>query len=272
MTLDDGTMSSFLMNSGSYDPKLFGAEADYHSQSAMAASAGYMGHAAAATSDAYYHQAAAAASIPGYPGYAGSQMAQLASNQHAAAYGRDAMGYSNFYQNYSPHHQQMLQQQMASGGHLSPLGNPASVSVSGHLSGGGGQPRSPVASPQPQNSGPPPNLVNNVLNHQGGGPGSNSLDGNGNGNSGGGGGGGSSGGTPVGGGGPPTDDYGSPQGGLVPQPQLTPGGNDGISSDCSDDESSPQSNRQMPVVYPWMKKIHVGGQVGKMLFRNFIQM
>ena len=34
--------------------------------------------------------------------------------------------------------------------------------------------------------------------------------------------------------------------------------NDGISSDCSDDESSPQSGGQMPVVYPWMKKIHVG--------------
>jgi hypothetical protein len=47
---------------------------------------------------------------------------------------------------------------------------------------------------------------------------------------------------------------------LVPHPQLTPGGDDGgISSDCSDDEGSPQDPSHMPVVYPWMKKIHVGG-------------
>ncbi len=51
----------------------------------------------------------------------------------------------------------------------------------------------------------------------------------------------------------------------VPLPnQLTPGTHDGgLSSDCSDDEISPSSGDggggQMPVVYPWMKKIHVAG-------------
>ena len=74
--------------------------------------------------------------------------------------------------------------------------------------------------------------------------------------------GGNGGGCPTGGGG-----YHSPsqqlhdQQLLVPHPQLTPGGNDdgGVSSDCSDDEGSPQNPDHMPVVYPWMKKIHVGG-------------
>jgi hypothetical protein len=38
------------------------------------------------------------------------------------------------------------------------------------------------------------------------------------------------------------------------------GGNDGgLSSDCSDDEGSPGAGGHMPVVYPWMKKIHVTG-------------
>ncbi len=38
-------------------------------------------------------------------------------------------------------------------------------------------------------------------------------------------------------------------------------GNDGgMSSDCSDDEGSPGGGGgHMPVVYPWMKKIHVSG-------------
>merc|ERR1719367_1153589 len=51
------------------------------------------------------------------------------------------------------------------------------------------------------------------------------------------------------------------------QSQLTPLGADGgggLSSDCSDDEGgSPGGGSggggQMPVVYPWMKKIHVAG-------------
>jgi len=51
--------------------------------------------------------------------------------------------------------------------------------------------------------------------------------------------------------------------------QVTPGGGTsqhntsgnegGLSSDCSDDEGSPGGGGQMPVVYPWMKKIHVAG-------------
>ena len=52
--------------------------------------------------------------------------------------------------------------------------------------------------------------------------------------------------------------------------QVTPGGGNsqhntsgnegGLSSDCSDDEGSPGGGGgQMPVVYPWMKKIHVAG-------------
>ena len=101
--------------------------------------------------------------------------------------------------------------------------------------------RSPVASPQP-----PSQLSNNSLNHHHGNLTTTSSGGNG--------------------GCPPTGGYHSPshqlhdQQLLVPHPQLTPGGNDdGISSDCSDDEGSPQDPSHMPVVYPWMKKIHVGG-------------
>lgn len=45
---------------------------------------------------------------------------------------------------------------------------------------------------------------------------------------------------------------------------LNTSGNDGgVSSDCSDDEGSPGGGGgggHMPVVYPWMKKIHVAGQ------------
>jgi hypothetical protein len=46
-------------------------------------------------------------------------------------------------------------------------------------------------------------------------------------------------------------------------------GGDGLSSDCSDDESSSPhggtgGNAQTPVVYPWMRKIHVAG-AGKKL-------
>ena len=50
-------------------------------------------------------------------------------------------------------------------------------------------------------------------------------------------------------------------------------GNDGgMSSDCSDDEGSPGggSGGHMPVVYPWMKKIHVSGAgIGVFLFVFF---
>jgi len=244
-------MSSFLMNSGSYgaDPKFLSAE-DYHSQAsaASAVSSGYMAH------GDYYAQQAAAAASHGYPGGYPTTSMGLNNQQTAAAaglaagYGRaEHMAYGGYYQQcgISPHHQQMLQQQMmaASSGHLSPLNHSGS-----HLSGAA---RSPVSSPQPQSH----IAANNVLaNHGGGGQGAH--DGNGNslcgvGNAGGNG--GSNGGNEAG------DGYPSPQHpGIASQPQLTPG-NDGMSSDCSDDESSPQSNRQMPVVYPWMKKIHVGG-------------
>ena len=249
-------MSSFLMNSGSYgaDPKFLSAE-DYHSQAsaASAVSSGYMGH------DAYYAQQAAAAASHGYPtGYPTTSMGlnnqqTAAAASLAAGYGRQAehMAYGGYYQQcgISPHHQQMLQQQMmaASGGHLSPLNHGS------HLSGA----RSPVSSPQPQSH----IGANNVLANHGGAPGQGGHDGNGNSlcgvGNGPGGNGGSNGGNEAG------EGYPSPQHpGIASQPQLTPGGGDGMSSDCSDDESSPQSNRQMPVVYPWMKKIHVGG-VGK---------
>ena len=50
---------------------------------------------------------------------------------------------------------------------------------------------------------------------------------------------------------------------AIPAPPQLTAVQDGLSSDCSDDESSsPQGsggNGQIPVVYPWMKKIHVAG-------------
>jgi len=241
------------MNSGSYgaDPKFLSAE-DYHSQAsaASAVSSGYMAH------GDYYAQQAAAAASHGYPsGYPTTSMGlnnqqTAAAASLAAGYGRaEHMGYGGYYNQcgISPHHQQMLQQQMmaASGGHLSPLNHSGS-----HLSGAA---RSPVSSPQPQSH----IAANNVLTNHGG-AGGQGHDGNGNslcGVGSAGGNGGSNGGPNEAG-----DGYPSPQHpGIASQPQLTPGGGDGMSSDCSDDESSPQSNRQMPVVYPWMKKIHVGG-------------
>nr|ALB00306.1 Deformed [Paracyclopina nana]ALB00315.1 Deformed [Paracyclopina nana] len=247
---DDSTsiMSSFLMNSaaaaaGSYDPKFL--EADHYSQASASAvsavSSGYMGH------TDYYAQHAAMASH-GYPGaYPTTSMAL--NNQQASLYGREQMsGYGGYYQNcgISPHHQQMLQHQMA--GHLA---------AASHLTG-----RSPVASPQPQGMASA-NVLSGHGVHDGNG---NSLCGSGNqqqqqgvvgGN------GGTAGSAEA-----ISDPYGSPpHHNVVPQPQLTPGGGDGMSSDCSDDESSPNSNRQMPVVYPWMKKIHVGGVGG--LYRQW---
>jgi hypothetical protein len=45
-------------------------------------------------------------------------------------------------------------------------------------------------------------------------------------------------------------------------PLNTSGNDGGVSSDCSDDEGSPGAGGgggHMPVVYPWMKKIHVAG-------------
>ena len=183
---------------------------------------------------------------PNYPGV-NSQHAAAAANM-AAAYSRDPMGYSSYYQQcaMTPHQQAM---QMAAAGHLSassPL-NCSPASAGAHLQQPPMSARSPVSSPQPsqilsssqQNHHHHPNL---------------STPNSGNGGLSGGGG------------------YHSPQhqqqlhdqqggGGLiVPHPQLTPGGMDeGMSSDCSDDEGSPHDPSHMPVVYPWMKKIHVGG-------------
>jgi len=89
--------------------------------------------------------------------------------------------------------------------------------------GGGPGSRSPVSSPTPQ---PPPTLGGVPAGHMVGGYGGGSV------------------------------------GGHVTPGHNTSGGggNDGgLSSDCSDDEGSPGAGGHMPVVYPWMKKIHVTG-------------
>ena len=182
------------------------------------------------------------------------------------------MGYGGYYQQcgMTPQQQQAAAMHMAAAGHLasSPLNHLPTA-------------RSPVASPPPQVSA----ATQNLLSHQGGG--SLGL---------GGGGGPPGGGSTGGGSGNGADDslpggYPSPMqhtphqqsnvdnykqqqpfdkfdkfdsksssGGnvVVPQPQLTPG-NDDLASDCSDDEGSPGGNGQVPVVYPWMKKIHIAG-------------
>ena len=250
-------MSSFLMNSGSYvDPR-------YLTSDGYPEAAGYMGHGGA---DYYSHQAVQ------YPGYQ-SVNSQHAAAAAAAAYGArgDPMGYGGYYQQcgMTPQQQQAAAMHMAAAGHLasSPLNHLPTA-------------RSPVASPPPQVSA----ATQNLLSHQGGG--SLGL---------GGGGGPPGGGSTGGGSGNGADDslpggYPSPmqhtpqqqsnidnykqqppfdkfdkfdsKGGsgnvVVPQPQLTPG-NDDLASDCSDDEGSPGGNGQVPVVYPWMKKIHIAG-------------
>ncbi|XP_059081699.1 homeobox protein Hox-B4-like [Tigriopus californicus] len=182
--------------------------------------AGYVHH-HHSTSDYYGHQAAAAAAVAGvqYPNYPG------VNSQHAAAaaYSREAaaMGYGGYYQQcgMSPHQQAM---HMAAG-HLSSSSSLVSNSglASGGSGGGGGMTRSPVASPQP------PGSTGSSNNHP-------QLLGS----------------------------YQSPQHNSTPQPQLTPIGHDGgMSSDCSDDDCGGEGggNGQIPVVYPWMKKIHVAG-------------
>ena len=257
-------MSSFLMNSGSYvDPKFLPSDA-------YSEAAGYMGHSGA---DYYSHQAVQ------YPGYQSVNSQHAAAAAAAAAYGArgDPMGYGGYYQQcgMTPQQQQQaaamhMAQAAAAGGHLpSPLNHLPTA-------------RSPVASPPPQVSA----ATQNLLSHQGGGSlGLGGGGGPGGGSSGGGSGNGADDSLP---GGYPSpmqqhtpqqqsnldnykqqqpfdkfdkfDSKGSSAGGnvVVPQPQLTPG-NDGISSDCSDDEGSPGGNGQVPVVYPWMKKIHIAG-------------
>jgi hypothetical protein len=123
-----------------------------------------------------------------------------------------------------------MHQAMAAGHLTSSLvpntaGVPHGAYSPGGLAGGGGPgSRSPVSSPTPQ---PPPLPLGGVpAGHMVGGYG--------------------------GGGGHVTPGHNTSGGGG--------GGNDGgLSSDCSDDEGSPGAGGHMPVVYPWMKKIHVTG-------------
>lgn len=48
---------------------------------------------------------------------------------------------------------------------------------------------------------------------------------------------------------------------MIINQNINQGPDGGLSSDCSDDEGSPGGGGggHMPVVYPWMKKIHVAG-------------
>ena len=274
------------MNSaGSYvDPKFLTGE-DY--------TQGGYGHHSAAAAD-YYNQHSAVQYQSNYP--VSGAAAAAVNSQHAlnsAAYSREAaaaaMGYGGYYQNcgMSPHQQHAAaMQQMAAVSHLSPLvsspGAPGTVGSGGsgsHMPGGSLVPvssRSPDASPIPQLNNSSSSLTNNQQQqqqqqlqqqlvqqqqqqqqHMSGYPSpppqqqqhlsGSMLPGS----CGGGGGGGGSGGGGGGGGGVPS------LGSCTPQPQLTPDG--GMSSDCSDDEGSPQGSGHMPVVYPWMKKIHVAG-------------
>lgn len=224
------------MNSGSYvDPKFLTGE-DY-SQGGVgvgvgAPGGGYMsqtgaGGGAGAGAIDYYHSGHHSVQYPGsYP--VNSQSGSLSCYGRDAASAAAAMGYGSYYQQcgMSPH------MQMAAAHHLSsPLGGNGNNSTPQ-------QPpaiSSPVSSQQMNrspNPSPVPSVVSNANNQMLG--------------------------------------YGP----TTPQPQDTPGGggsggmNDGgMSSDCSDDEASPGggSGGQMPVVYPWMKKIHVAGSGKKML-------
>jgi hypothetical protein len=112
-------MSSFLMNSGSYMDSKFLTGDDY-------TQANYAHH---SPGDYYSHQAAAAMQYPNYPGVNSQHAANM-----AAAYSRDPMAYSSYYQQcgMTPHQQAM---QMAAVGHLSassPL-NCSPVSAASHL-------------------------------------------------------------------------------------------------------------------------------------------
>lgn len=150
------------------------------------------------------------------------------------------MSYSSYYQHCGMSPQQQQAMQMAAVGHLS-ASSPLNCSAGSNMQQSSMPVKSPVASPSPSQ------VSNNAMNHHHLHPALSN--------------------TPVSG--CQTGGYHSPQhqlqdqqgGGslLVPHPQMTPGGDDGISSDCSDDEGSPHDPSHMPVVYPWMKKIHVGG-------------
>jgi hypothetical protein len=76
-------MSSFLMNSGSYMDSKFLTGDDYTQPN-------YAHH---SPGDYYSHQAAAAMQYPNYPGMNSQHAANM-----AAAYGRDPMAYSSYYQ------------------------------------------------------------------------------------------------------------------------------------------------------------------------------
>lgn len=272
-------MSSFLMNTGSYDPKFMGEEygqgypgmvhnpSDYYNQSAAAASVQY----SSAYSQMNASQQAQAASLAAYG---------AASARGVAAAAADPMGYGGYYGaqcGISPHQQHAAAaMHMAAAAQYGVGASPAALNH--HLSNAS---RSSPVSPQPP---PPPNpqltpssLSSGMLPEPHGH---------------GGGGGGSSGGSSGGGAGPDQDSMpgyghhsppnshlpgsggqgqlnqgsgGAPGGGgssdhLLAESQLTPGGGDGMSSDGSDDEGSPGGEGgAIPTVYPWMKKIHISG-------------
>ena len=224
------------MNSGSYPDPKFLANEEYPQ-------AGYVHHSGP---DYYQGHAGNTVQYPNnYP--VNSQAAAIGYTREAAV-----MGYTGYYPQCSalaPHHMQMAANAhipnslvgLSASGNTVSAGNSSSASAtipsaSTALSGTHSTiPRSPGSSPVPTGG---PNNNNSSLT-----------------------------------GSPPctSANHQSPQsqsqhllgytgGQSTPQPQLTPGGGDGMSSDCSDDEGSPQgSGGQMPVVYPWMKKIHVAG-------------
>jgi hypothetical protein len=149
---------------------------------------------------------------------------------------RDAMGYTNYYQQCAASMPQHMQH-MASAHIMSPSASmsASALAAAASVAAGHGLPRSPVSSPQPQ----PQSQMVSVGGAGSGPPG------------------------PPGPGGTPHH-YS-----LQSASQLTPL-HEGMSSDCSDedDEGSPGSNSNIPVVYPWMKKIHIAGAGRKTRFRS----
>ncbi len=226
------------MNSGSYvDPKFLTSE-DY-------SQTGYVHHAATE----YYPGQNAASQYPStYP--ANSQNSAL-------GYGRDAtvMGYSSYYPQcgaLSPHMQMpavgalpnTLPSNISGVSTLGSSAGSASTSAANSVSNNtstthSNLPRSPGSSPVPSG------IVQSTNTPGTSGSGSSASMSSGNLHH-------------------PTQSnqhIGYHTGQTTPQPQLTPNAGDGgMSSDCSEDEASPGGNSgQIPVVYPWMKKIHVAG-------------
>jgi len=162
---------------------------------------------------------------------------QYQQHHHAVNY-RDAaaMGYSNYYQQCAASMPQHMQH-MATAHIMSPSAASMSASAlaaAAQVAAGVMGPRSPVASPQPQQQSQMVSV-------------------------------GGAGGGPPGPGGTPHYSLQS----QTSASQLTPLHDGGMSSGCSDDEDegSPGSNSHMPVVYPWMKKIHIAGAGRKACIR-----